>query len=256
MLFARSTQRRLAYPVGALIDLASFVAIFGLTLLLWRAVVSQGNSLPMAWSELLRYLCVAFGLGYALEFGIYPFQQSIRTGGIAIDLLRPVPVTWLHLCNCLSWGALQAVYVAIAAGLLWHWIPDLRVVTDLPTVLALLVSLCLAALLQFSIFFLFAQGSFITQFGYGILYTRLSLHQVFSGAFAPVALFPESLKPWALALPFRHVIDTPARIALGMTAPGEIPILLAQQAAWGLGLFLLGQLIFDHFLGKAQIQGG
>lgn len=256
MIFARSTQRRMAYPLGMLIEVASFLAIFVLTLLLWRAVRQAGGDLGMLWKDLLRYLCVAFAVNFTFEFFSTQFQQSVRSGSIAIDLLKPVPVTWLHFCSSMSWGFIQALYVLLALIVFHPWLPKLTPVFDLATLAPLGLSLCLATFLQFSIFFFFAQGAFITQFGYGVRYTRMALHQIFCGAFAPLTLFPEGLRPWAEALPFRHVVDTPVRIFLGMASPEEIPGLLLGQLLWGIGLFIAGQLLFRALLGRAQVQGG
>lgn len=257
MLYTRVIQRILAYQEGFFIDLASFLAVSGLSLLLWKAVRVGGAELPMPWGLLLSYLCLAFVVMFSLEIGMNnSITAGLRNGSIAIDLLRPAPLTWLAFCNSSAWGTVQALYACIALGLLSFFLPQSPLPADLAHWAAFALSLGLALFLQFGLVFLFAQGSFITQSGYGTFYMRLMLHQVFSGAFAPVAFFPGRMHAVAMALPFRHVVDTPVRIALGLAPWTEVPGMLLAQLAWGLGIFLLGQLVFRFMLGRVQIQGG
>ena len=114
----------------------------------------------------------------------------------------------------------------------------------------------LALLVNFAISYLLVQLSFVTQTLYGVYFARVALHQAFSGVAAPLAMFPGALAVWASALPFRHVIETPARILLGQAADSEIPGLLFGQAAWALGLLALSSAIFHSVLKRHQIQGG
>jgi ABC-2 type transport system permease protein len=236
----------------------SFLAVSGLSLLLWRSVNLSGAELPLPGNELLSYLLLAFVVFFGMEFGINnSLTQGLRTGTIAMDMLRPIPLTWLNFCNSAAWGTIQVFYAALALLVLWPFLPELPLPGDALRWGAFLLSLGLAVFLQFSIIFLFSQQAFISHStGYGSLYMRLMLHQVFSGAFAPISFFPEGLKSVALLLPFRHVVDTPVRIALDMAPYSEVPGMLLNQLLWGLGIFALGQLIFKALLGRTQIQGG
>src|ERR1051325_907970 len=86
MLFARASQRKLVYVEGFVIDLFSFLAVYGLSLLLWMAVRRQGAALPMDWEVFLGYLGLAFAVNFSMELGVaYQFGQSVRSGMIAID---------------------------------------------------------------------------------------------------------------------------------------------------------------------------
>jgi ABC-2 type transport system permease protein len=89
-----------------------------------------------------------------------------------------------------------------------------------------------------------------------VLFARAALHQVFSGLSAPLVMFPPPLRRVAAWLPFRHEIETPARLWLGQASLAEAPSLLLQQAAWGVGLVLAGELVFRAVMHRHQIQGG
>jgi ABC-2 type transport system permease protein len=117
-------------------------------------------------------------------------------------------------------------------------------------------SVVLAFAVQYGLCFCFVQGIFLTNSNYGIFATRAALHQTFSGVFAPLALFPPAFKSVAVILPFHCIIHTPAAIYLGMIPETQVHLALAEQAAWAVGLILLGRFIFRRVLSHLAIQGG
>jgi hypothetical protein len=52
------------------------------------------------------------------------------------------------------------------------------------------------------------------------------------------------------------VIETPVLLSLGLAPLGDAPRLLAEQAAWGLGLLVVAQLVFGGVVRRHQVQGG
>jgi ABC-2 type transport system permease protein len=119
-----------------------------------------------------------------------------------------------------------------------------------------IVSGALAFFVSFGMTFLIVQAIFVLHSGYGVVTAKIALHQVFSGLAAPLVMFPEGLRSVAVWLPFRHVIETPVTIWLGLAPPAAIPRLLVGQALWGFALIATGSLIFDAVLRRHQVQGG
>jgi ABC-2 type transport system permease protein len=111
-------------------------------------------------------------------------------------------------------------------------------------------------LVSFGVTYLVVQAAFVLQSGYGVLFARAALHQVFSGLAAPLVLFPPALGAVATWLPFRHVIETPVTIWLGQVEAERVPLLLVEQLAWGIVLCGLGHAIFGAVMRRHQIQGG
>jgi len=100
------------------------------------------------------------------------------------------------------------------------------------------------------------QASFVLYSPYGVLFTRLALHQAFSGVAAPLSLFPPALYGVASVLPFRHVIETPVSIWLGRVPIERAGWSLLAQAGWAAALLAAGAGIFGLVLSRHQIQGG
>ena len=104
--------------------------------------------------------------------------------------------------------------------------------------------------------FIFVQTAFITFSNYGIFVARNALQQTFSGISAPLLLFPPALRAVAQRLPFCQTIYTPISIYLGSISGRGIGEALAIQAAWALGLLLLGRALLRLSLRYLEIQGG
>jgi ABC-2 type transport system permease protein len=79
---------------------------------------------------------------------------------------------------------------------------------------------------------------------------------VFSGLAAPLVMFPEALGDVARALPFRHIIETPVRLWLGLVPVADVPVLLLSQTAWAVGLLVVAEAIFRAVMRRYQVQGG
>ena len=81
----------------------------------------------------------------------------------------------------------------------------------------------LAFLVQYGLCFLFVQGAFATNTNYGIITTRMALHQAFSGVFAPLAFFPALPQAYRqTGCPSASIVYTPAAIYLGRIAPTDL----------------------------------
>jgi ABC-2 type transport system permease protein len=177
-------------------------------------------------------------------------------GLVTGDLLRPLSFVFFQMAQATGDVIVNAVFAVpiYAAGLVFAG-STLFPASLLAAVLGAL-SLVLAFFIAFSVSYLLVQASFVLQSGYGIFFARAALHQVFSGLSAPLVMFPPSLRHVAEWLPFHCEIETPVRLWLGHAELADAPRMLAEQAAWGVGLFVTGELVFRAVMRHHQVQGG
>jgi ABC-2 type transport system permease protein len=258
VLFSRGVQGSLAYAGYFFLDLLAFGIGFALTLMLWLYVDGhRGGGLAIARGDLIAYLTLALVVNFAQSLWLDGIVSNrIRTGQVAVDLLKPMNFQWMYFFMAMADMAIQAVMGAAVLLLAWLILPVKPLMLEPGQLAVFFVSLFLAVLVQYGICFLFTLGAFFTNFGYGMFNLRLMTHAAFSGIFAPLALYSPALRAVALALPFHCVVHTPALLGLGWVAPAQALPLLAEQAAWALGLFAAGQLGFRWILGRLSIQGG
>lgn len=254
----KTARGRAAYRAAILVTLCTSALGYVVFFLVWRELYQSGTaSALMPKAELFSYLVVAFVLNFALSLQVEGrFGQRLRQGLITSDLLRPLGFMPFQLAQAVGDLVMNLIFAlpvyAVGYFFLGHSVLP-------PTATALIfgvASALLALLVNFAISYLLVQVSFVTQTLYGVYFARAALHQAFSGVAAPLAMFPGPLAAWAAAMPFRHVIETPARILLGQARHSEIPGLLLGQAAWALGLLAVSAAIFHAVLKRHQIQGG
>ena len=162
--------------------------------------------------------------------------ERIREGLVATDLLKPVDFQLFHFVQSLSDMLFQSLIALLVFALGLAFLgPALYPASPL-ALAAFALSLGLAFLVQFGLCFLFVQGAFATNTNYGIITTRMALHQAFSGVFAPLAFYPPLLRHVADWLPFGQIVYTPVAIYLGRIAPPDLAQALEIQALWALGL--------------------
>jgi len=253
--FSSSVQGRVVYAMNFLSDIVAVSFGFAVTLFLWVNIApAEGGLIPKA--DLYNYLAFAAIINFSNGFWIESIVgDRVRSGLIAIDLLRPINFQVLYFSSSLADVAVQSL-MAIPLVALALWALPLPPHFDAVNLLVFACSLMLAVGVQYGIGFFFAQATFITHNGFGVFATRMSSHYGLSGVFAPLILMPAWLQQVVAFTPFHCVIHTPTVILCGLAEPGRIPFLLAEQAVWALGLTLAGHLIFKQVAASLEVQGG
>jgi ABC-2 type transport system permease protein len=257
VLVDKTLRAKFAYRMSMLIGLFANLLGYVVFFLVWSEVYRHGGGALVPGRELFPYLALAFVLNFALTLNVeVRFGQRLRQGLVTSDLLRPMGFMPFQLAQAVGDAAGNLLLTVPVILLALVSFGGALVPADLASFAAGLVSVALALLVNFGVSYLVVQASFVTSSFYGVFFTRIALHQVFSGLSAPLLLFPEGLRRVATWLPFRHVIETPARIWLGQVERSEIPALLGAQALWALGLVSLAVALFRGALSRHQVQGG
>lgn len=258
VLAQKTAQSKLTYRLATLITLVASGFAYCVFLLVWQEVYRRNpHAGPLSREQMTGYLVIAFLVNSLMIMNVETrFSQRVRMGLVAGDLVRPLGFVFFQLAQATGDFIVNALYalpiyfvgLTFAGSALW---PASALAAALGA-----VSVLLGFLIAFGLSYLVVQASFVLQSGYGIFFARASLHQIFSGLSAPLVMFPPALRHTAEWLPFRHEIETPARLWLGQASLAEAPHLLLLQAAWGFGLLLTGELIFRAVMRRHQVQGG
>ncbi len=259
---ALAVQETLAYRTAYIINVVSSCIFYLIVFFVWRAVYggggSGGNAVGgLTWNEMQGYLLVSLLtstlVSTSSEFRI---SRQIRTGNIAIELLRPVDyqlgVFSVTLGNSLSEGVLVSVFVIAFAFILRT--PAMP--RDLLSWLLFLPALGLSLTVKFLLIYVFSLSCFWTNSLLGVSWLRRGLSDFFSGALIPLSFFPAWLLPIADALPFRGIVFVPAMVFIGKLRGSDYLRALALEAAWIAALWIVGKLIWRRALRKVCIQGG
>ena len=97
---------------------------------------------------------------------------------------------------------------------------------------------------------------FYTNSIWGMQILRKAIIQIFSGIIAPITLFPLWFQEISKWLPFKELIYTPVNIWLGNIEMNEIFFIIIKQIIWGIILYFIARIFFNHAVKNITINGG
>ena len=190
--------------------------------------------------------------------------QSVRTGAVGYDRLRPLDAYGFWYARTLGWmlarALPRAVLMVLAAGVVlplvglgaWAWRPPSGVAAALLFLpaFALMAALATAVLMLANI----VVAASLNERGVNAILTPLVV--VFSGSLLPLDFYPDAWRPFLHLQPLAGLVDIPFRIWFadlqGMAALQG----LAMQAGWTLVLVLIGRWAMDRMMRRLEMQGG
>lgn len=192
-------------------------------------------------------------LAVVLLWGDTAFGERVRSGDVAIDLLRPVDLQVALLAEDLgraSFALLTRFTVPLLIGLAFF---ELTLPSSALRWAAFGLSVLLAVLVSFAIRFVLNLTAFWLLDWRGVL----SLHAVIGGALSglviPIAFFPGWAQAVIWATPFPAVLQAPIDIAISQ---GPVWLLLTHQLIWAVVMLVAGRLVLARAVRKLVIQGG
>jgi len=183
--------------------------------------------------------------------------QQVRTGAVAVDLVRPMDLQAQYLATNLG----RAAYMLLPRGLPPLLVGALTFGLTLPTDVwpwaAGAVSVLLAVQISFACQFLVNLAAFWLLEIRGVMILYVVTSGVLCGLYLPVHWFPPWLSTLAAATPFPSMLQTPVDLLTGRLAtPSAAVGALAVQLAWAVGMLALGRLVLAVATRRLVVQGG
>ena len=195
-------------------------------------------------------------IGYLSLFSWYEVMNSVYTGDISSDLLKPMNyfVFWMAqdlgraLVALLMRGLTMMIAYALIFDIVWphgatQW-------------LALVAALVLSWLVSFSWRFLINLAAFWTPNALGVGRFAFGLSWLLSGFLMPLRFFPDWFVRLCNLTPFPATINTVVEVYLGVLTGPELLRALLGQVFWIAILAATGQLVLRAGVHKLVIQGG
>jgi ABC-2 type transport system permease protein len=243
----------------AMTALGSATAV-ALQVFLWRAVADSapgGRAGGFDGTELTTYVLVSQMLFLAhLNHVDEEISGDIYTGSIAVWVVKPVSYPLMRFVSSLPVVAVNVACVALPVSVVFAvWMP-LTVPGPVNLVL-FLVAAALSVVIAFGVNLLVGMAGFLTTNTWGLRNAKESVVAFLSGQLVPVSLMPHPLALLCAGLPFQGMAYTPLRLLLGRYRDGmDAAVVLAQQAAWALGLMGLSLLVWARVRRRMEVFGG
>ena len=259
-LFKMTFKGELQYRAKALSGIVTQVFWGLLYIYLYTAFMGgniiEGFSIP----QMISYVWIGQAF-FVLRFADLPKNcaKEIENGNVCYKFVRPVDLynQWFaeHLGYKVSATIIRCIPLAIVAFLLP---PSMRLM--LPTSFAgfilFILALALGALMTSAISMITVFLTFKTLSAKGTLTICNSVCGVLGGMYVPLVFMPQGVQNVLNYLPFRFIIDLPARIYIGNIPPMEALKLIAIALIWLVVLIFIGKLLISKAGKNAIIQGG
>ena len=183
--------------------------------------------------------------------------QTIRTGGMAYQMARPVNLYGYYYMRSLAQMSVGALMRA-APLLAFAALPGvgLGAPASLPALLSALLSLSLGTLCLCALEGIATAATLRTLDSRGVQMFFNALSMFFSGNILPLTLFPDRAQAVITRTPWAQALDTPIRLYTGAYPVRSAPSALLTQALWLAALVLLGAALWRRNLTRMRVQGG
>lgn len=211
-------------------------------LAVWDAVAVGGPISGWGRTEFARYFAITLLVRQVSSVWlVWELNYEIRNGTLSTRLLKPMHPLLQHGVPMLVGVPFRVlVLIPILVGLL-IWRPDLWETPSIARLGLFVVSMSLAWLINFLVQALFAILAFWIDKTDALFGVWFALWSILSGYVAPLALFPDAMRPVLVLLPFRGMLGLPVEILGGFVSPEAALPEVALQLGWCAGLFLAVQ---------------
>jgi ABC-2 type transport system permease protein len=251
-------QRQMTYRAANLAGLVTNV-FFGLlrAMVLIALFGARTQVEGMTVNDAITYTGLTQAIiAYLSIFGWYEMMDSVYSGEVAADLLKPLNYFGFWLARDVGRAMASLLVRGLPILLLYALIFDITVPADVIQWLALLASLLLSLLVSFGWRFLVNVAAFWTPDARGVGRFAFGLSWALSGFIMPLRLFPDWFRTLCELTPFPSMVNTTVEVYLGLLTGEALLAALATQALWAVALALAGHVILRRGVRKLVIQGG
>lgn len=259
LAYARAAlQRQLAYRTANWAGLFTNVFFLFFRAFALQACFEERSDIGgLSAPEVVTYITVTQALIMVCpQWGTLDIPVAVRSGQIAIDLLRPVDLFGMSLARRLGIsvyyiGVRMVPLLAVGSiagllvlpGSLGVWVP-------------FAVSVALGAWISTCILFAIDVSSFWLETDKGVRFLVIGLAVIPSGLVIPLQWLPEGLQWLCWSTPFVHTLFTPSQIWLGVFDGPTLATALAGQLAWAGVLTLFCRALLRSGTRRLVVLGG
>ncbi len=223
----------------------------------WRAVYAGTSTISgLSLGQTLNYIILARIFAPLTEiFLLFEFGWSLREGGMALALLRPLDFQASYYAQAFA-NLLMSLISQAPMVLLAIFVFGLSLPSDPAGWGAFLISIALGRTIIFFFDWSLACLTFYTTEVWGLSVLVDGINIFLSGSLIPLVMMPGWLLALAAAFPFSQALYVPISILTGITPLQAVPQVWLVQLIWAVGLFALSRAIFSVAVRKITVQGG
>lgn len=223
----------------------------------WQAIYNQtGETGGFSLSQMVTYYILAISFSSIATWGINEMMaHSIRNGQINKELLNPISYFKYYFginLGEIAFATVIGIATFVICSIFWQLALPANFIDFILCILVILLGIPVTFFIQMIV----GTIGFYTNSIWGMQILRRAIIQIFSGIIAPISLFPLWFQELSKFLPFKELIYTPINIWLGKISYNEIIFVIIKQIIWGVILYVVAKLFFNHSVKKLTINGG
>ena len=183
-------------------------------------------------------------------------SHQIVQGDIAMQLIKPFHVQTMMLSEAVGEAVFRFSMFTLPITLVAMPLFGLQAPPSPSLYFWTVLSFALALLVNSQINFLVGCLAFYLKNILGVIRAKMIIMEFLTGVLVPFTFFPAWVQTVVAWLPFQAVSYIPVTIYLGLRPGDELIRALLLQAAWAVGLFAAGRLLWARALRHVTLQGG
>ncbi len=223
----------------------------------WKAIYNQtGDSGAFSLSQMVTYYILAISFSSIATWGVNEtMAHSIRNGQINKELLNPISYFNYYFginLGEIAFATVIGITTFIICSIFWKLTLPANIIDFGLCLLVILLGIPTTFFIQMIV----GTIGFYTNSIWGMQILRKAIIQIFSGIIAPISMFPLWFQELSKFLPFKELIYTPVNIWLGQVTYEQVMFVIIKQILWGIILYAIAKLFFNHAVKKLTINGG
>jgi ABC-2 type transport system permease protein len=253
----RAFARSLAYRANTALRIVGNLAAVVIQATIWRALLGHGAVAGIDVRTMVTYAILSTSVGMLLLTNMFrPLDERLRTGNIAVDLLKPLSYPLYLAADSLGGAAFQGLFTMLPTLAIAALAFGLAPPASGLHLAAFLAALALALAVSFALGYLIALLAFWFLTTMHFDWSLGAFVKVFSGAFLPLWFFPPWLAAVASWLPFRYLNFVPVAIYVGRIPADQLAGTLLLGLGWSLALLGLAGWLWNRSMRRLVVQGG
>ena len=257
--FARQNFHALAaYRFDFLLRASSIIILMYGIRWLWVTLYTQRpGAFGLSLEQMVTYGVLSMAIQNLFFTGPpYYMARQVRTGGIDLDLLKPLDFHYHMLARSTGEMLFRVFVLALPGMLVGYFLFDLQPPANSQAGFLFTVAVLLGYLVSFHLDFLLGLLAFVSIEIHNIDWAFHATSRFFSGQFLPVGFFPGLLGMLANILPFRSIFFIPLSIYNGALGGSEIMRAMGFQLVWLIILWILSRWLWNRIQMRVVSQGG
>lgn len=255
--FRKSFKKNAAYRTTVWLQIVASLIQVGIQVAVWTALIGNGAVDGISRDQMVTYVILNAAMYAFILTSLYKdVDTRLRSGDIAIDIMRPVQYPLLVLADSLGRAAYHFLFMVVPIVTVSALMFGFSAPASFSAGLGFVLALVLAVLISYSIGYLIALLSFWFLTTFHFSWAIGGLTTLFSGSFLPLWFFPDPWGSVARMLPFQFLGFVPAATWMGQLTGIDLIITFLVGILWCGLLLMCTRMLWNRATSQLVVQGG